>query len=48
MIVTVTTDPQQLTDQAVAKEISAVVIFEVLRSIDIKIGVVGILSRVVW
>ena len=39
---------QQLTDQTVAKEISADVIFEVLKVIDIKIGVVGILSRVVW
>ena len=48
ILVTQTTDPQQLTDQAIAKEISAVVIFKVLSAIDIKIEVVGILNRVVW
>ena len=47
-LVTETTDQQQLTNQAVAKDISAVVIFEVLREIDIKTGMVGTLSRVVW
>ena len=35
ILVTETTGPQTLTDHAVVKEISAVVIFEVLRAIDI-------------
>jgi hypothetical protein len=47
-LVTETTDKQQHIDQAVAREISVVVIFEVLRAIDIKTGMVAILSRVVW
>jgi hypothetical protein len=39
---TVTTDPQQFIEQAFVGVISAFVIFEVLRAIDIKIEVLGI------